>query len=254
MGPEAVLVPPVGIAVENALELGILGPLEVRKGGARVPLRGERQQALAAILLLHHNETLATDRLIDELWGEDAPETAGKMIQNNVWQLRKLLESEAALRARAPQLLVTRGRGYELRIDPDDLDANRFERLAEEGRQALAAGAQELAAAALREALGLWRGPALADFVHAPFAQAEIARLEQLRVSAIEDRVEADLAIGSAADLVAELELLVARYPLRERLRGQLMLALYRSGRQADALTVYKKTRRLLVEELGIEP
>src|SRR3954451_24191135 len=220
MESEAVLVGAAGIATQGELEFGILGPLEVRRGREPLPLRGERQQALLAILLLHANEPLSTDRLIDELWGEDPPDTAAKMVQNNVWQLRKLLESEAALRAREPQLLVTRPRGYELRIDAAPPAAPRFERLADEGRQALAAGAPDVAATVLREALDLWRGPALADFVHEPFAPAEIARLEQLRMTAIEDRVEAVLALGSSAELVAELEALLTRQPLRERLRG----------------------------------
>jgi DNA-binding SARP family transcriptional activator len=230
----------------RALEFRVLGRLEVLKAGRPVQLGGGRQRALLAVLLLHANEAVSSDLLIEELWGPGAPDTAAKMIQNNVSQLRRLLEPE--------QVLVTRARGYELRIDPDQLDANRFARLAKEAKQTLADGAASVAAAKLREALGIWRGRALADFTNDVFAQGEIARLEELRLAALEDRIDADLACGRQADLVGELEALVAQYPLRERLRAHLMLALYRSGRQAEALEVYQSTRQFLVERLGIEP
>jgi DNA-binding SARP family transcriptional activator len=227
------------------LRFRILGPLGVEQNGETITLGGKQRQALLAVLLLHANEPVPTEQLIDELWGEAPPDTAAKIIQNNVSQLRKLLR---------PGMLQTSGRGYLLLAGPDELDARMFERLADEGREALARGDPGTASATLREALGLWRGPALADFVYEAFAQGEIARLEDLRISAIEDRLEADLALGRHGDLVGELEALVAQHPLRERLRAHLMLALYRSARQADALDVYRRTRQHLVEELGIEP
>ncbi|HKF14434.1 MAG TPA: BTAD domain-containing putative transcriptional regulator [Gaiellaceae bacterium] len=227
------------------MEYRILGPLEVRVGDRPVELRGARQRELLAVLLLHPNEIVASDRLIDELWPGDPPSTAAKINQNSVSQLRKLLE---------PDVLVTRSPGYVLRVEPGELDANRFERMVEEARAELAAGAATEARERLRAALALWRGPALVDFTDAPFARVEAARLEELRLAATEDRIEAELALGSHADLVAELESLAAQHPLRERLRGQLMVALYRSGRQAEALRVYHETREILVEELGLEP
>ena len=230
------------------MDYRILGPLEVRIADSLVPLRGARQRELLAVLLLHANEIVSSDRLIDELWDDDPPPTAAKMIQNAVSQLRKLLEPDGE------QLLVTRSPGYLLRVAPGELDADRFDRLVAEGRQELAAGAPADAAERLGEALALWRGPALVDFADASFARAEVARFEELRSAAIEDRIDAELALGRHADVIAELEVLVAQYPLRERLRGQLMLALYRSGRQADALHVYQETRDVLVEELGLEP
>ena len=223
----------------------ILGPLEVHAGDRQVELRGVRQRELLAVLLLHANEIVSSDRLIDELWPGDPPPTAAKIIQNSVSQLRKLVE---------PDVLVTRSPGYLLRVAPGELDAERFEGMVEGARAELAEGAAAEAAEQLRAALDHWRGPALADFADAPFARVEAARLEELRLAATEDRIEAELALGRHADLVAELEALVAQHPLRERLRAQLMVALYRSGRQAEALRVYHETREILVEELGIEP
>ena len=233
------------------MDYGILGPLEVRAGDRVVPLRGARQRELLAVLLLHANEIVSSDRLIDDLWEGDPPPTAGKMIQNGVSQLRKLLTPDGT---EGEQLLVTRSPGYLLHVEPDELDADRFEALAAEGRRELAAGEYAAAVESLREALALWRGPALVDFSDATFARTEAARFDELRSAATEDRIEAELALGRHADVVAELEALVAQNPLRERLRGQLMLALYRSGRQADALRVYQETREVLVEELGLEP
>ncbi len=242
------------IRQNHDIQFRILGPFEARKAGRPLQLGGARQQSLLAILVLHANQVVPRDRLIADLWDREPPETAGKMIQNYVSQLRKLLEPEDASRMRLQQVLVTRTHGYELVIDPDQIDAKLFERLVEEGRRELAGGVPGRAAELLREALGLWRGPVLADFVYEPFAQGEIARLEELRLTAIEDRIEADLALGRHADVVGELESLAAQHPLREPLRGHLMLALYRSGRQAEALDVYQKTRELLVDRLGIEP
>src|SRR5215218_4397789 len=227
------------------MEYRILGPLEVRAGDGPVELRGVRQRELLAVLLLHANEIVSSDRLIDELWQGDPPPTAAKIVQNSVSQLRRLLE---------PELLVTRSPGYLLRVEPGELDADRFERVVEQARADLAAGDAAKAAEQLREALALWRGPALVDFTDAPFARVESARLEELRLAATEDRIEAELALGRHGDLVAELEALVAEHPLRERLRAQLLVALYRSGRQADALEGYRDARSALVGQIGVEP
>ncbi len=228
------------------MEFGLLGPLEVRKGERVVPVGGAKQRALLAILLLHANEVVSRDRLIDALWAERPPGTADRSLDHQVSRLRKTLEPS--------EMLVTRSGGYVLEVEPEQIDARRFERLLEEGRRANAAGKPADAAEALREALALWRGDALADLAYESFARTEIERLEELRLAALEERVDADLALGRHQALVAELESLTAKHPLRERLRGQSMLALYRSGRQAEALRVYSETRKRLVEELGIEP
>ena len=227
------------------MEFRILGPLEVRAGDRTISLGGGKQRALLALLVLNANETVSTDRLVEELWGERAPATASKVVQNHISQLR---------RAFADGLLVTEGSGYTLRLEPGSVDLDRFERLLDEGRGAHARGDPEQASDLLREALALWRGPPLADFAFESFAQSEIARLEERRVVALEERIEADLALGRHADLVGELEALITKQPLRERLRGQLMLALYRGGRQSEALNAYQEARRALVDELGIEP
>jgi DNA-binding SARP family transcriptional activator len=235
------------------MEFQILGPLEVRDEGAEVALgAGKQQRALLAILLIHANELVSSDRLIEELWPEP-PRTAANALQVYVGKLRKALQPERP-RGDPAELLLTRSPGYVLRTDPDWLDAHRFERLLIEGRAAREAEDHETAASRLSQALELWRGPALADFTYDPFAQAEIARLEELRLDAVEERIEADLALGNAADLVGELEALIRDHPLRERLRGKLMLALYRSGRQADALEAYRETRDVLDEQLGLVP
>jgi DNA-binding SARP family transcriptional activator len=224
------------------VEFRILGPLEVLEGGRPLPVVGEKQRALLAVLLLHANEVVSTDRLLDELWGRRPPAAGSTALRVRVSQLRKALGKHDVLSTRAP--------GYALRVDRDELDLHQFERLVEE-----AEGAQPaLAAAKLHEALSLWRGEPLADFAYAPFAQAAIGRLEELRVVALEKRIEADLNMGRHADLAGELRDLVREHPLRERLRGQLMLALYRSGRQAEALEAYQAARRTLVDELGIDP
>jgi class 3 adenylate cyclase len=191
---------------------------------------------------------VTSDALIDALWPEQPPETAANALQVYVSGLRRALGPEAS------GLLETRPLGYAVNLATDALDSERFESFLAQGRAALAGGDPAAAGDTLRRALSLWRGPALADFRYEPFAQAEIARLEDLRLAANEERIEADLALGRHAELVGELEGLVASHPVRERLRGQLMLALYRSGRQAEALEVYQETRRGLVEELGIEP
>jgi DNA-binding SARP family transcriptional activator len=235
------------------VEFRILGPIEVRDDDRVVPLGAGRQRALLALLLLHANKTVSRDRLIDALWGERPPNTAVTALQGHVSGLRKLLEPDRASED-VYRVILTRGSGYEIRLQREQLDLGVFERLRSEGRHALARGEPERAAARLREGLALWRGTPLADVAYEPFAQTEIARLEELRVATLEDRLEADLASGRHSELVGELEALVKEYPLRERLRRQLMLALYRAGRQAEALEAYQAARRALVKELGIEP
>jgi YVTN family beta-propeller protein len=227
------------------MEFRILGPLEGTDKGRPLPLGARKQRALLAVLLLQRGAVVSTDRLVDELWGEQPPPTAVKSLQVYVSQLRKVL---------GEGVLETRGRGYLLLLAADQLDGERFEGLLELGRELFAAGDTRGAAAVLRDALGLWRGPPLADFAYEPFAQPEIARLEELRLTALEMRIDADLALGRHAELVSELEALTRQHPLREGLRFQLMLALYRSGRQADALEGYQHARTALVTELGLDP
>jgi DNA-binding SARP family transcriptional activator len=235
------------------VEFRVLGPLEARDDDEPLALGGAKQRALLAALLLNANEVVSSDRLIDELWGAEPPKTAAKSLQVLVSQLRKVLEPARAS-GESGRLLVTRSPGYLLQLDPDQLDLERFQRLAGEGREALTAADPGRAARTLREALGLWRGLPLADLGYADFAQREISRLEELRLAALEDRIQADLECGHHAEVIGELEKLLAEEPLRERPRAQLMLALYRSGRQAEALDAYATARRALVEELGIEP
>jgi DNA-binding SARP family transcriptional activator len=229
------------------VDFRILGPVEMRAQGRPLAVAGGRQRALLALLLLREGEPVSRDRLIEDLWGERPPAGAVNTAQALVSRLRRALGAEAAR-------LVSGAAGYRLRVEPDELDLARFERLCEDGRRALVAGRPERAAARLRAALEEWRGPALADVALEPFASPEIARLEDLRAAAVEDRLEAELALGRGAELVGELEALVAREPLRERLRAQLMLALYRSGRQGDALDVYRDAARTLEAELGLRP
>ncbi len=230
----------------------MLGPLEVWREGRPLRLGGERQRALLALLLLNANEIVSSDRLIEALFGLDAPETAANALQVAVSRLRRLLDEGSS--DGVDGVVLTRPRGYELRAGPEQLDLALFERLVAEGREALDSANPERAAARLREALALWRGPPLADLSLLDFAQPEIRRLEELRLAALMERIDADLALARDTELVAELEALVGAHPLQERLRGQLMLALYRSGRQADALMVYRDTRELLSNELGLEP
>ncbi len=235
------------------MEFRILGPMEAYSDGRLLCLGGSKQRALFAVLLLNRNRVVSTERLIDEVWDGRPPATSVKVVQVYVSQLRKALGGQGA--ASDPgSILITSSPGYLLRVGPDELDADRFERLVEEGRRALVDGNPQLASTTLLDALALWRGPPLADFAFDSFAQNEIARLDELRIAALEERIDADLALGRDVELVGELESLVASYPLRERLRGQLMLTLYRSGRQADALAAFQDARRLLVEELGLEP
>jgi DNA-binding SARP family transcriptional activator len=235
------------------VEFRVLGPLEARDDDEPLALGGAKQRALLAILLLNANQVVSSDRLIDELWGAETPKTAAKSLQVLVSQLRKVLEPTRQ-RGESGQVLVTRSPGYLLHIAPEQLDVERFQHFASEGREALAAADPGQAARTLKKALGLWRGPPLADLAYADFAQREISRLEELRLAVLEDRIQADLECGRHAEVIGELERLVVEEPLRERSRAQLMLALYRSGRQAEALDAYGAARRALVEELGIEP
>ena len=227
------------------MEIRILGPVELELGGRRLRLGGPKQRALLSLLALNANLTVSVDRLIEGLWGEEPPASAAKMVQLYVSQLRKLLAEEAGTE------IVTHGRGYELRLDREAVDAAKFERLvAEASRGDHNGGAGEAA----HRALGLWRGPPLADLVDEPFAAAETRRLEELHLVALELAIESDLEAGRDRELIGRLDSLVAEYPLRERLRRLLVLALYRTGRQADALEAYRAARTMLIGELGLEP
>jgi DNA-binding SARP family transcriptional activator len=223
------------------MDFRLLGPIEVSEDGRAVALGGAKQRSVLAILLMHAGELVTTDQLIDRIWGEAPPGRAAKNIQVYVSRLRKALGQER---------VVTYPGGYVLHVEPEELDIARVERLALEAGKA----GTQAAAAKLTEALELWRGPVLADLAYEGFAQAEIARLEEMRLALLEQRIDADLALGRHGDLVSELEGLIARHPVREHLRLQLMLALYRSERQAEALEAYHAARRVLAEELGLEP
>ena len=225
-------------------EFRLLGPLEALIDGIPVNLAAAKPRALLALLLLHRNRVVPTEKLIDELWGDEPPARATKTLQVYVSQLRKEL---------GPERLLTRAPGYELRVAKDELDVDRFEKLAAEARERLAAGDAAGAVEGMRRALDLWRGRALVEF-REPFAERAAARFEDLRLAAVEDWLLAALQAGEAAGIVPELEELVASHPLRERPRELLMLALYRAGRQADALELFRRTRELFVSELGIEP
>ena len=232
------------------LDIRILGPLEVRAGERLLPLTAAKQKTILALLALHRGEVVSVDALLEALWGERPPVSAQTALQGYVSQLRRLLESGEAGGA---ALLVTRAPGYLLDVD-QEVDLARFERLTASGRDALVRDDASGAARLLGEALELWRGSPLAEFAYDGWARNEIARLEELRLAALEDRLEADLATGRHGELVAELEALVAEQPLRERLHGHLILALYRAGRQADALEAYQRARAVLVDELGLDP
>ena len=230
---------------DGKLEFRLLGSLEARVDDRSIALGGMRQRGLLALLLLRPNEVVSRDRLIDELWRDHAPETAANALAALVARLRRVLPAD---------VLVTRSGGYEAQVEPETVDVYRFERLLEDGSRALAAGDAAGAAEHLHAALSLWRGRPLADFTYEPFAEPTILRLEELRLGALENRIDADLTLGRHGDLVGELQPLVLDHPLRERFRGQLMLALYQSGRQAEALEVYRDGRRVLLDELGIDP
>ena len=223
------------------MDFRILGSLEVWDGERQLELAGQKRRAVLAFLLLHANEVVAAERLVDQLWGEKAPRNAAGALQTHVSRLRKEL---------GPDVVATRAWGYVLRAEPGSLDLERFERLS--------AAAENLPAreraGKLREALALWRGRPLEDLAFEPALAADIARLDELHVTVLENRIDADLEAGNHAGLVGELEALIAANPVRDRLRGQLILTLYRCGRQAEALEVYRETRRVLADELGLEP
>jgi DNA-binding SARP family transcriptional activator len=225
------------------LNFRVLGPLEIVESGQPVSLNGAKQRALLALLLLNAGRVVSSDRLLDELWGENPPDSGTAALQVRVSQLRKAL-------GKGGKCIKTRPPGYTIDLGPGQLDLHTFERLLDQAKELTPADASSV----LEEALDLWRGPALDDFTYEPFAQAAIARLEEMRLAATELRIEANLALGRHLTLVPELEDLVRSHPLRERLRAQLMLALYRSQRQADALELYQVTRRALLDGLGIEP
>ena len=227
------------------MQLRVLGPIEASVDGRSLNLGGTKQRAVLAMLCLEANHVVSADRLIDGLWGERPPTSAAKMIQNYVWRLRGILGEEAGAE------IVTRGRGYELRVDEDAVDVRRFERLMTE---AWRARQDAMPPAAAREALALWRGEPLTDLADEPFAAAEIRRLEEARLEAIELVIDADLVAGGHLKVAGEIDALIDAHPLRERLHAQRMLALYRCGRQADALEAYRAARRTLVEQIGVEP
>jgi DNA-binding SARP family transcriptional activator/ABC-type transport system substrate-binding protein/DNA-binding beta-propeller fold protein YncE len=231
------------------MEFRLLGPLEVEDNGRPLTLSGAKQRAVLAILLLSANEVVSRDRLIEELWGARPPPTAPHSLEVYVSRLRKILHTNGD-----QQCLLTRPGGYVLQLKREQLDVNRFERLVAEGRSSLADADYERAAQRLAEGLALWRGPALSDLAYESFAGSEIERLEEERLAALEDRIEAELGLGRHSALIGELEALSGKHPLRERFHAQLMLALYRSRRQAEALAAYRETRRHLMDELGIEP
>ena len=235
------------------MEFRILGPLEVRDDGRLVEIGGPKQRALLAVLLLHANEVVSVDGLIDGLWEEAPPATAAKTLQAHISRLRKALGGDAAESTPGARL-ETRGHGYLLHVHPGELDAETFGTALETARGALAEGDPEAAAEGIREALALWRGRPLADLAYESFAQTEIQRLEDLRLAAEEEWFEAQLELGRHAEIVPELKSKVHAHPLRERLLGQLMLALYRSDRQAEALQAYEDGRRTLAHELGLDP
>jgi DNA-binding SARP family transcriptional activator len=239
----------MGDEPRGLLRFRVLGPIEAWRGDTPLRLGGERQRALLALLLVHVNELVRTEQLVDQLLGEELSKQALNTTRVAVSRLRRLLED-----GDAAGVLVTRAGGYVLNAGPEQLDVARFERLLADGRGLLAGGDAASAAARLREALALWRGPPLADLAVLEFVQPEIRRLEELRLLALMERIDADLVLGADAELIGELEALVAANPLLERLRAQLMLALYRAGRQAEALEVYRQTSELLREELGLEP
>ena len=227
------------------MKVGILGAIRVLAAdGAEVALGGPRRRAVLALLALDAGRVVPAERLADGLYGQQAPAGVANAVQSQISRLRQVL----------PMPIEGHPAGYRLAVDPDEVDAHRFQRLAAEGREALAAGEPERAAGLLRDGLELWRGPALADVGEAPFAVAQTVRLEELRLGADEDRIEAELELGRHRALVADLGELVAAHPLRERLRGQLMRALYGSGRQSEALEAYEAARRELADSLGADP
>src|ERR1700743_3243107 len=234
-----------GTGGTEMIEYRILGPVEVSADGCDIEIGGPRLRRLLAILLLQANVPVSRGTLVHDLWGDQPPDGAHGSLEVYVSRIRKALGSP---------VLLTRPGASCVGVGDGQLDSERFERLVGQGRGELAVDAPGPAAASLRAALRLWRGPALGDLAGAPFAQVDAGGLEELRVGAREDRIEAALALGRHADVVGELEALVTVYPLRERLHGQLMLALYRGGRQAESLSAYRSARQMMVRELGLEP
>ena len=230
------------------VEYRILGPLEVVDEGEPVPLGRLKERLVLAVLLLRANEFVSRERLIDELWGESPPPTARKAVNVYVSQLRKVLTRNG----RDP--IATADGGYRLGVGADELDVGHMRQLLATAQERVAAGELEAAAELLREALALWRGPTLAGLLLESHGRDEVAQLDELRVTALTDRIDCDLALGRHEDVLGELQVLVGEHPLLERLRAQLMLALYRANRQAEALEAYQQARDVLVEELGIEP
>jgi len=243
----------VGAGDEPLIEFRLLGQVEAWRAGNRIELGGPKQRAVLASLALRAGRVVSQDQLIDDLWPEDPPARAAATVQVFVSNLRRALEPDRP-RGEAARILATASPGYRLAVAPESVDAHEFARLAAQGREALTGDDPDRAADLLARAGGLWRGPALADLPDAPFARTEAARLEELRLAAAEDRADAELALGRHDTLAAELARRVRTHPLRERSRAQLMLALYRCGRQADALAAYREGRRILTDELGLEP
>jgi WD40 repeat protein/DNA-binding SARP family transcriptional activator len=238
----------MGTEARTLVQFGVLGPLEASRDGEVVRLGGERQRALLALLLVHVNELVSMERLVEQLFGGEPSDSATNAVHVAVSRLRRALQSDDE------GLLSTRPGGYLLALTPEQLDATQFQQLLDEGRQLLAVGDPARAAVRLRAALALWRGPPLADLALLEFLRPEVQRLDELRLLAMMERIDAELALGNHAELIPEIKMLAASEPLRERLRGQLMLALYRCGRHPEALAVYRETSELLREELGLEP
>ena len=245
---------PNGYRAAQVTEFGILGPLEARRDGEELGLGGRNQRAVLALLLLQANQVVSIERLAEELYAGATPATAVTQVHRQVSELRRLLDPPAGRSEPGKSVIETRAPGYLIRVATGGLDLFRFESLTEQAAAALDDDDPQTALAALREGLGLWRGPPLADLAYEPFAQAPIARLEELRLAALERRFGAELALGRHSELVAELRDLAAEHPLRERFRELLMVALYRSGRQVEALEVFRTTRRELVQAFGVEP
>jgi len=235
----------------GAVEFAVLGPLAVTRGGDPVPIGGPQVRVVLARLLLDAGHRVSVAALVDELWGEHPPADADRTARTYVSRLRRALRPEPG---EGDELLVTLAGGYELRVEPDAVDATRFERLAAAGRAALDRGEPGVAGPALGAALAQWRGEAYAEFATCPALAAEGTRLDRLRLAAIEDRIAAGLSAGADGAPVDNLAALVQAYPLRERLWGHLMISLYRSGRQAEALAAFRDARAVLVEGHGIEP
>jgi DNA-binding SARP family transcriptional activator len=233
------------------MQFSVLGSTEVTAGGVQLELGGVKQRAILGYLVLHANKVVPTSQVLQAMWEGNPPPTARKMVQNAVSGIRRML---TAHEDHATPTLHTHSPGYQLRIDVETVDLHRFRSLVREGRAAIAGGTPGHGVELLRDALSRWRGRALADLVETGVAWSELAAIEDERLSALEDRLDAELACGRHREITPELEILTKAEPLRERLCMQFMLALYRSGRQVDALEVYRRTRMALVDGLGIEP